>query len=107
MSDEAQARAAARTQVMLKELHLMELLHARDLTQRDLADRRHTTQPTISELEHRSDMYLSTLRRYVEAMGGTLVMVAQFPDNVAVRLQTFRELGHDDVPVPAGELAPA
>jgi len=96
MSDESRARAAARTQVMLQELHLKDLRRARDLSQVELAEKLNTTQPKISEMEHRSDMYLSTLRKYVEGMGGTLVMLAQFPDHADVRLRTFEELAHED-----------
>ncbi len=96
MSAESQARAAAPTPMMLNEQHLMELRRARALSQTELADRLHTTQPKISELEHRSDMYLSTLRKYVEAVGGTLIMVAQFPDHADVRLRTFKELAHEE-----------
>jgi len=49
-------------------------------TQQDLAATLGVGQDAISRLEKRSDMLLSTLRRYVEAMGGTLELVAQFPN---------------------------
>jgi DNA-binding transcriptional regulator YiaG len=96
MSAESRARASARTQVMLRELHLKDLRRARDLSQAELAEKLNTTQPKISELEHRSDMYLSTLRKYVEGMGGTLIMLAQFPDHADVRIRTFEELADED-----------
>jgi hypothetical protein len=41
-------------------------------------------------------MYLSTLRKYVEGMGGTLIMLAQFPDHTDVRIRTFEELADED-----------
>ena len=59
---------------------LKDLRQAVEQTQQDLAATLGVGQDTISRLEKRSDMLLSTLRRYVEAMGGKLELVAQFPD---------------------------
>lgn len=59
---------------------LKDLRQAVEQTQQDLASTLGVGQDTISRLEKRSDMLLSTLRRYVEAMGGKLELVAQFPD---------------------------
>ncbi len=59
---------------------LKDLRRAVEQTQQDLAVTLGVGQDTISRLEKRSDMLLSTLRRYVEAMGGKLELVAQFPD---------------------------
>jgi hypothetical protein len=55
-------------------------------------------QATISKLERRTDMYLSSLRRFVEAMGGELEITATFPDG-RVRIQL---LEHLDVKEPEG-----
>ena len=55
-------------------------------TQAELAATLGVRQDTISRLEQRSDMLLSTLRRYVEAMGGTLDLVVKFPDRPSVVL---------------------
>jgi Helix-turn-helix domain len=63
----------------------------RELSQATLAEALDTDQGNISKLEQRTDMYISTLRRYVEAMGGTLEIVAKFPDG-AVRVTQFQEL---------------
>lgn len=63
---------------------LKDLRLAVEQTQQDLAVTLGVGQDTISRLEKRSDMLLSTLRRYVEAMGGTLELVAQFPDRPPV-----------------------
>jgi predicted transcriptional regulator len=63
----------------------------RALSQEELAKRLGATQPEVSRIESRTDMYLGTLRRFVEAMGGELVIVAQFPDG-AVRIKQFAEL---------------
>lgn len=91
MSSDSRARATARTKAMLAEMHLNELRRARELSQQALAERLGTTQPEVSRIESRTDMYLSTLRRFVEAMGGELVIVAEFPDG-AVRISQFAEL---------------
>jgi transcriptional regulator with XRE-family HTH domain len=60
------------------------LRQAAQQTQQDLAAALGVGQDTISRLEKRSDMLLSTMRRYVEAMGGTLELVAQFPNRPPV-----------------------
>jgi transcriptional regulator with XRE-family HTH domain len=70
---------------------LQELRRARELSQATLAEALETDQGNISKLEQRTDMYMSTLRRYVKAMGGTLEIVAKFPDG-AVRVTQFQEL---------------
>lgn len=63
---------------------LKDLRHAAEQTQQDLAAALGVGQDTISRLEKRSDMLLSTMRRYVEAMGGSLELVAQFPNRPPV-----------------------
>lgn len=80
MSPESRARADARYEEMRANMPLYKLRDARDMTQVRLATKLGTTQASVSKLERRTDMYLSTLRRYVEAMGGELEIVARFPD---------------------------
>lgn len=63
---------------------LKDLRQAVGKTQEDLAEVMGVGQDTISRLEQRSDMLLSTLRRYVEGMGGKLELVAQFPNRPPV-----------------------
>ena len=63
---------------------LKDLRKAAEQTQEDLALALGVGQDTISRLEKRSDMLLSTLRHYVESMGGTLELVAQFPNRPPV-----------------------
>ena len=62
------------------EMTLRELRKARKLTQVRMAKQLGITQDSVSRLEKRSDLLLSTLRKTVEAMGGSLSLVAQFPD---------------------------
>jgi len=84
-------RAERRTKAMLKELPLDELRQARKLSQSELADILRVQQASISKLERRTDMYLSTLRRFIEAMGGELEITARFPDGT-VRIQRLGEI---------------
>jgi DNA-binding XRE family transcriptional regulator len=78
-----EARAA---QLIAKEMTLRQLRHARKLTQQKLAKSLHIGQEGVSKLEKRSDLLISTLRSYVEAMGGNLSLVAEFPDRDPVVL---------------------
>jgi DNA-binding XRE family transcriptional regulator len=79
-------RAQAKAQAMLAEMPLNELRQARGLSQKILADVLHVQQPSIAKIEKRGDMYISTLRSHIEAMGGELEVVPRFPDgNVKIR----------------------
>ncbi|MBM3777779.1 MAG: transcriptional regulator [Acidimicrobiia bacterium] len=91
MTPDRQARVAARTEALLKEMPLQELRRAHALAQTTLADLLGMSQPDISKLEQRTDALISTVRRYVEAMGGELDIVARFPDG-AVRITQFSDL---------------
>ena len=92
MSSAAQARAHELTKTMLAEMPLNELRQARGLTQATLARLLHVEQPSIAKMEKRTDMYLSTLRKLVQAMGGDLVITAKFPDG-EVKINNFSDLG--------------
>lgn len=80
MSPESQARVAARVKEELAKVPLYQLRNAREMTQARLAEILEMDQGNISKLEKRTDMYLSTLRSYIEAMGGELEIRAVFPD---------------------------
>jgi DNA-binding XRE family transcriptional regulator len=92
MSPESQARAEAKANAMLAEMPLNELRQARGLSQKMLAEVLHVQQPSIAKLEKRTDMYLSTLRSHIEAMGGQLEIVARFPDGV-VKIGNLSNIG--------------
>ncbi|KVN93468.1 helix-turn-helix domain-containing protein [Burkholderia ubonensis] len=70
---------------------LKDLRQAVEKTQVDLAQALGVGQDTISRLEQRSDMLLSTLRRYIEGMGGKLELVAQFPNRPPVVIDHLAE----------------
>jgi ribosome-binding protein aMBF1 (putative translation factor) len=91
MSVAAQKKAAEKTRQMLRELPLQELRQARDMSQERLAKILHTKQANISRIERRTDMYISTLRSYIEAMGGELDIVAKFPDG-EIHVKQFCEI---------------
>ena len=78
-------------ELIAEEMTLRELRKARKLTQVRLARRLGITQDGVSRLEKRSDLLLSTLRETVEAMGGNLSLVAQFPDRAPVVLSGIVE----------------
>jgi transcriptional regulator with XRE-family HTH domain len=65
---------------MMVDMPLHELRKARDLSQVKLAEVLQVNQAAISKIEHRTDMYISTLREYIRAMGGDLQIVAKFPE---------------------------
>ena len=83
-----EARAA---ELIAEEMTLRELRHARKLTQVKMAKKLGVTQDSVSRLEKRSDLLLSTLRKTVEAMGGNLSLVAEFPDRAPVVLSGIAE----------------
>ncbi len=92
-----EARAA---QLIAEEMTLRELRHARKLTQVCMAKSLGITQDSVSRLEKRSDLLLSTLRKTVQAMGGNLSLVAEFPDRAPVVLSGIAE--DDTEPKPTG-----
>lgn len=83
-----EARAA---ELMAEEMTLRELRRARRLTQVRMAEALGITQDSVSRLEKRSDLLLSTLRKTVKAMGGNLSLVAEFPDRPPVVLAGVAE----------------
>jgi hypothetical protein len=80
MSPEARARSAQRTDEMLAEMALAELRRALGFSQEELAGLMNVKQPSIAKLEQRTDMYVSTLRDHIHALGGELIMIARFPE---------------------------
>ena len=83
-----EARAA---ELIAEEMTLRELRKARKLTQVRIAKTLGIKQDSVSRLEKRSDLLLSTLRKTVEAMGGTLSLVAEFRDRGPVVLSGIAE----------------
>ena len=78
------AVATRAQQLIAEEMALRHLRKARELTQQRMAQLLGIGQDSVSRIESRSDLMLSTLRSYIEAMGGSLKLVVEFPDSVAV-----------------------
>jgi transcriptional regulator with XRE-family HTH domain len=90
MSPEAQKRVEQRANAEYQALALAELREAQDLTQVQLAEKLGIDQGAVSKIERRTDMYLSTLRKVIQAMGGQLELTARFPTG-RVQVLTFRD----------------
>lgn len=95
MSKTAQKASADKTKQMLKEMPLQELRQAHQMSQERMAELLDTKQANVSRIERRTDMYISTLRSYIEAMGGELDIVARFPDG-EVHINQFEEINKAD-----------
>ena len=78
-------------ELIAEEMTLRELRKARQLTQVSVARELGIGQNAVSRLEQRSDLLLSTLRKTVEAMGGSLSLIARFPDRPPVELSGIAE----------------
>jgi DNA-binding XRE family transcriptional regulator len=91
MSPESREWVKKEVDKTLAEMPLNELRNARGLSQQMLADALHIQQPAIAKLEKRTDMYISTLRSHIKAMGGELEIIARFPDG-EVRISNFSQI---------------
>lgn len=87
-----EARSA---ELVAEELSLRDLRHAHKLTQAEVAEVLGMAQEGVSRLEKRVDLLISTLRGYVEAMGGHLRLVAEFPDRPPVVLTGLAAMEDD------------
>lgn len=91
MSPESQVRMQKKTALMLKEMPLAELRQARKFSQEQLASLLEVKQPAVAKIEKRTDMYITTLRHFIEAMGGNLEIKAHFPDG-DVKITQFEDI---------------
>src|SRR5580698_7003913 len=91
MDPASRADNTRRVRDELQRMALDELRHAQRLTQADMAEMLDVPQSSISRIEQRADMYLSTLRNYVQALGGVLQIQAVFPDGGTVAISRLGE----------------
>lgn len=91
MPSERRKKVAQRVRDTIAAMPLDELRRARQMTQVRLAESLGVNQGEVSKIEHRTDLYLSTLSEYVEALGGTLEIRAVFPDR-EVRITQFESM---------------
>ena len=92
MSPGARARVDARVKATLEAMPLAEIRKAIGMTQTDLAGKLETGQGSVSKIENAADMYLATLRKYVEALGGELHLTAKFGDGREVEIERLGEM---------------
>jgi transcriptional regulator with XRE-family HTH domain len=86
MRKNVDARAA---EILAEEMGLQELRKALQYSQTALAEKLHVAQGEISKIEHRTDMLVSTLREYVEQLGGSLEITVHFPDKKPIKITQF------------------
>jgi transcriptional regulator with XRE-family HTH domain len=79
MKPESRVRSGALADQMRKEIKLAELRQALGVSQEELADLLEKKQAAISRFERRSDIHVSTLREFIQALGGRLEVIATFP----------------------------
>ena len=97
LSPEMRTRVESRTQELIEEeMTLRDLRSVQHLTQKSMAEILGVEQDSVSRMERRADMLLSTMSSYVEAMGGKLRLIAEFPNRrpYAVKLGELTETGH-------------
>jgi transcriptional regulator with XRE-family HTH domain len=90
-SEQSKARIRSLVEEMREELNLREIRRARKLTQARLSRKLKIGQEGVSRIEKRTDLYLSTLRSYVEGVGGKLSLIVEFPDRAPVILAGLGE----------------
>ena len=94
-----QAAIEARYQELKQEVEgLRELRQIAGKAQEDIAAALNIKQPSVSKIEKQADMYLSTLRSYVEAVGGKLELTVKLPAHPALRLQSLGDVSAPNVP---------
>ena len=90
---ERQQKIQQRTNDLIaEEMSLRDIRKALKQTQEDLGNKLHIGQDGISRLEKRSDMLLSTLNKYIEAMGGSVKVIAEFPNRSPIQIKSFDDL---------------
>ncbi len=92
MSPAARARVDARVKETLASMPLAEIRKAIGMTQADLAARLEVGQGSVSKVESAADMYLTTLRKYVEALGGELRLTAVFPGGRQIEIENVADV---------------
>ena len=90
------ARVETKKAELRAAIPLYELRRARAMTQKALCEVLHVNQSAIAKMERRTDVYVSNLRTFIAAMGGTLTIVAEFPEG-EVQITNFADDGENQV----------
>jgi transcriptional regulator with XRE-family HTH domain len=91
LSDEAKVASEVEYRRLVEEMSLHQLRKARELTQVKIAEELEIGQGDVSRLERRTDMYVSTLASFLQAVGADLEIRAVFPDGKVVKITQFSE----------------
>jgi DNA-binding XRE family transcriptional regulator len=91
MAPAARRRSAARARELIAAMPLHELRQAMQMSQDQLARELRVKQANISKIERRTDMYISTLRSYIQAMGGDLEIIARFSHG-SIKIDQFEDM---------------
>jgi DNA-binding transcriptional regulator YiaG len=91
MKPETRDRMEAEARQLSEDLHLSQLRKARGLTQETMAELLGVSQAEVSKMERRTELYVGTLRKFIEAMNGELVIAARFADGVEVPIRLAEE----------------
>lgn len=93
LPEDRRLRVETRAQVLMDEVEsLGELRRVAGKAQIDIASALNVKQPSISKIEKQTDMYLSTLRSYIEAVGGKLELVIRLPSRAPLRLERLGDI---------------
>ncbi|HZC15159.1 MAG TPA: XRE family transcriptional regulator [Caulobacteraceae bacterium] len=95
MTPEARAEAEAEARRLGEDMDLAEVRRALKFSQDEIAQTLQVGQGSVAKIEKRADMYVSTLRRFIEAMGGELEIVARFADR-SIKIKNFADLAEKD-----------
>ena len=98
LPEERRRKVEERAKILIaEELSLRDLRRAREMTQVHVAKELGINQETVSRIERRTDLLLSTLSSYVEAVGGRLRLIAEFPDRPPIALTGLSALDEEEV----------
>lgn len=100
--EDRQKVLAMAKELIAEEKTLRQIRRAREYSQVTLAEILGMNQGDLSKFERRTDAYLSTIRRYIEALGGTLELVATFPDTGSVKITNIGELDGEEAETEIG-----
>ncbi|MDB5082514.1 MAG: putative transcriptional regulator [Chloroflexi bacterium] len=90
--EEQQAIEQETERLIAEEMTLQALRKARLHSQKRVGEKLKVNQSEVSKIERRTDLYVSTLRHYIKAVGGELEIVARFPDRPPIRISQFKDL---------------
>ena len=89
---ETRRRIDSEAQRLSEDLHLSQLRRARGLTQETMAELLGVSQAEVSKMERRTELYVGTLRKFIEAMNGELIIAARFADGVEIPIRLAEQV---------------